>query len=492
MSTVDIDEFASQDGDDTDHLERRLKDYVDVSKKLLFQRQAIFLAATILGAFYFDPWISFGCYSGVLFSEILDMVLNRQIEKWNDHSQSKARFFLTWVMINTFFSAGAIGMFIIATALQETGGHYTTLFFLFAASLFAAMNNHQLMPALTLRLVIYAATFVYVSLMDILPDPPPLNELPWLQFFTTVFVLYFILDCSFVFLKLYRKGLKQLDDLRIEHERAVQAYEVKSKFLSTVSHELRTPLTSIKASVDLINSGMIGKVPENMVPILQIAGKNSKRLADLINDLLDVQKIEAGEMAYHFTTVNLRHLVQESIESNKGFADQLGIGVDATFPEDDAYVHGDEQRLMQVMANLLSNALKFSRPSSRVEVSVQRKGAKVMILVKDSGLGIAPGSRHLVFGKFTQVDSSDQRRVGGTGLGMHITKQIVEKHGGHIDFVSEIGQGSTFFVEFEEKTGPHYNGLAAPLASVRSPDALRHRDAHVDKGVAGQRGAAAR
>lgn len=491
---IDTAEERFQTWEDPDHLERRLKDYVDVSKRLIIQRQAIFLAATVLGAFYFDPWIAFGCYSGVLFSEVLDMVLNRQIEKWDDHNPAKARFFLTWVMINTFFSAGAIALFIIATALQETeSGHFTTLFFLFAASLFAAMNNHQLMPALTLRLIIYAGTFGYISLMDILPNPPPLTEMPWLQFFTTVFVLYFILDCSFVFLKLYRKGLKQLDDLRTEHEKAVQAYEVKSKFLSTVSHELRTPLTSIKASVDLINSGMIGKLPDNMVPILTIAGKNSKRLADLINDLLDVQKIEAGEMVYHFTTLNLRHLVQESIEANKGFADQLGIGVQADFPTEDAYVHGDEQRLMQVMANLLSNALKFSRPGTQVEVAIRRKGAKVLILVQDSGLGIAPGSRDLVFGKFTQVDSSDQRRVGGTGLGMHITKQIVEKHNGHIDFVSEIGKGSTFFVEFDEKKGVSYNGLGAPLTSVRSPEALRGRDsAAADRETSPHRGAAAR
>jgi signal transduction histidine kinase len=460
--------------EDPTRLVRRLKDYVDVSKRLIFQRQAIFLAATVLGAVYFDTLVAVSCYSAVLFSEVMDLVLNRQITNWSDHSEKKARFYLAWVMFNTLFSAAAISLFVIATAWQETGGgHFTPLFFLFAASLFAAMNNHQLMPALTLRLVIYGASFAYIALMDILPAPPPLTARPWLQFFTTVFVLYFILDCSFVFLRLYRKGLKQLDDLRAEHELAVQAYEVKSKFLSTVSHELRTPLTSIKASVDLINSGMVGKLPDNMVPILSIAGKNSKRLADLINDLLDVQKIEAGEMMYRFASVNLRVLVQEAIEANKGFADQLGIGMDALFPETDAFVHGDEARLMQVMANLLSNALKFSRPGTRVEILVQRIGTKVQIRVRDHGMGIPPGSRHLVFGKFTQIDSSDQRRVGGTGLGMHITKQIVEKHNGQIDFVSEIGQGSTFIIEFDEKKSPGYNGLAAPLAAVRSPGRMR-------------------
>lgn len=451
-------------------LERRLKDYFAVSDKLILQRQAIFLAAAGLGVIYFDPMVQITCYMGVLMSEVLDMFLSRRIRVWDDHSEVRARRFLGWTVFNTLVSAGTISLFIIMTAVQQPlgGGHFTPLFFLFAASLFAAMNNHQLMPVLVLRLSIYAATFLYVALMDILPDPPPLTSAAWLQLFTTVFVLYFILDVSFVFLALYRKGLKQLDDLRLEHEKTMKAYEVKSKFLSTVSHELRTPLTSIKASIDLINSGVLGTIPDTMQPILQIAGKNSKRLADLINDLLDVQKIEAGEMIYHFSTVNLRTLVEESVEANQGFARQLGIGLVTRLPETDALVEGDEARLMQVMANLLSNALKFSNPGAHVEVAVERRGAKVRVAVKDAGMGIAPESRELVFGKFTQIDSSDQRRVGGTGLGMHITKQIVDKHHAHIDFESELGRGTTFFVEFEEKTANRPAGLASPLVSMRS------------------------
>ena len=442
---------ASSRWDSVGHLEQRLKDYVDISRKLIWQRQAIFLAATILGTVYFNPITAISCYSAVLLTEVLDIILNRRIAKWTDHSERRARQFLFWVIVNTLFSAGSISLFVIMAALQQpTGGHFTPLFFLFAASLFAAMNNHQVMAALTLRLTIYGATFLYLALMDILPSPPPMTAQPWLQFFTTVFVLYFILDCSLVFLKLYRKNLKQMDDLRVEHEKTLQAYEVKSKFLATVSHELRTPLTSIKASVDLINLGMVGALPSKMVPILQNAGKNSKRLADLINDLLDVQKIEAGEMMYHFGTVNLRKLVLESVEANRGFADQLGIAIETGFPEADAYMEGDEARLMQVLANLLSNALKFSVKGSSINVSVTHGGGRVRISVTDSGVGISSESRELVFGKFTQIDSSDQRRVGGTGLGMHISKQIVERHKGEIDFTSELGRGTTFFVEFAE------------------------------------------
>ena len=456
-------------------LEQRLKDYVGISAKLIWQRQAIFIAATCLGVVYFDPVTAILCYLGVLATEVMDIILNCRIAKWSDHSEVKAQRFSYWVIANTLLSAGAISLFVIMTAVQQTsgGGHFTPLFFLFAASLFAAMNNHQLMFALTLRLTIYGATFVYIALMDILPSPPPLNERPWLEFFTTVFVMYFILDCSFVFLKLYRKNMSQMEDLRQEHERTLQAFEAKSKFLATVSHELRTPLTSIKASIDLINMGVVGELPAKMVTVMQNAGKNSKRLADLINDLLDVQKFESDEVKFNFAPVNTRHLVQEAIEANQGYADKLGIAMEARFPDTDAFIDADNERLMQVMANLLSNALKFSRKGSKVEIFVEASERRVRISVKDHGVGISNEARSLVFGRFTQVDSSDQRKVGGTGLGMHISKQIVDRHDGVIDFSSDVGKGSTFFVEFAESKSSNLAVLATTLgALVTAPNMI--------------------
>ncbi len=444
------------------HLEQRLRDYAGVGSQLVFQRQAIFLAATLLGAVYFDPRTAILCYVGVLFTEIMDMTLNRRINRWDGQSPRAGRVLLALVILITIMSSGAISLFVAMMAVQQpSGGHFTPMFFLFAASLFAAMNNHQIMPALILRLIIYGATFFFIATLDILPAPPPLTSLYWLPFFTAIFVLYFLLDCSFVFLNLYRRNLRQMDELRREHDKTLRAYEVKTKFLSTVSHELRTPLTSIKASLDLINMGLVGPLPDKMASVLQNAGKNSKRLSDLINDLLDVQKIEAGEMVYHFGPLSSRALVLESIEANRGLADQLGIGLTSQFPDADAYLNGDESRLMQVMANLLSNALKFSQAGGTVAISVQSAKNKVRISVKDCGVGISQDSRELVFGKFTQVDSSDQRRVGGTGLGMHITKQIVERHDGIIDYIGEVGKGTTFFVEFPEVRQPQVGAIAA-------------------------------
>lgn len=433
-----------------DRLERQLKDYINVSENLIWQRQAIFLAATLLAAFYFSPVVSFSAYAGVLFTEVLDLILARNVKRWTDHCPQKAVKFLRWVMFNTVASAMAISLFVVMITLQQTsGGHFTPLFFLFAASLFAAVNNHQLLPALFLRLTIYGATFVFIATWDIIRLNPPLSSEVWLQFFTVAFVMYFIVDCSFVFLKLYRRGLAQIEEITLEHQKTKAALEIKSQFLSTVSHELRTPLTSIKGTLDLVNSGVMGPVPEQMQTVLNIAARNSKRLADLIDDLLDLQKIEAGEMAFRFNLLNLRDLVEESVTMSRGYAEQMDVTLLTHLPPEDIFINGDSDRLSQVMANLISNAAKFSHKGGTVDVSIERHGDKVRIFVKDHGVGIPENAKERVFGRFSQVDSSDQRRVGGTGLGMNISKKIIERHDGQIDYESSLGKGTTFFIEFD-------------------------------------------
>lgn len=443
---------------ENERLRHQLKDYVGVSLKLIWQRQAIFLAATLLAACYFDPLKAVAVYCVVLLTEVVDWVLAKDIRNWDDDDWSKGRGFMIRVMMNTFFSASAISLFVIMMALQEdASGHFTPLFLLFAGSLFAAINNHQLLPALILRLTLYGATFLFIALLDIWRVNPPLDSKLWLNFFTVAFVLYFIIDCSVVFLKIYRNGVRQLEEIRQEHQRTKDAYEVKSKFLATVSHELRTPLTSIKGSLDLVNGGALGEVPSTMVSMLGIAGKNSQRLANLIDDLLDLQKIDAGEMVFHFNAVNVQELVRDSVDATRGYADSLGISISADFHEDDLFIQGDSFRLMQVMANLLSNALKFSNEAGHVVVRASSRNNRVRISVIDKGLGIPADSKDKVFGQFTQIDSSDQRKVGGTGLGMSITKKIVERHNGEIDYVSEVGRGTTFFVEFDA-----YDSAAAP------------------------------
>lgn len=432
-------------------MERQIRDYIGVTVALIWQRQAIFLAATILTLFYFEPAKSLACYAAVLFTELNDLVLTRRVNNTPHISARAARFLLNWIVANTILSAGAICIFVFMIAQQQgAGGHFTPLFFLFAAALFAAMNNHQIFVVLLIRLAIYGVTFFAIVLMDIIQVAPPLSSELWLHFFTVVFVLYFIIDVSFVFLRLYRRLVNQLEELQDEHERTKIAYRAKSQFVAVVSHELRTPLTSIKGSLDLVNSGMLGPMPEKAQSILKIAGKNSERLAALINDILDLQKIEAGEVDYRFAPVDVRDLVLDAVDSNRGYANTLKRKIHADVDgREPLLIRADEKRLMQVMANVISNALKFSHEGGLVTVAFSRIGSKVRITVEDSGVGIPENSKDKVFGKFTQVDSTDVREVGGTGLGMNISKKIVEDHGGVIDYTSTPGEGTTFFIDLD-------------------------------------------
>ncbi|APE42374.1 two-component sensor histidine kinase [Sulfitobacter alexandrii] len=430
--------------------EQKIKEYIRLADKLVWKRQGSFLAASVLTAFYFDAVSIFTFYGIVVLTEVLDLHLGRAARNWDGSDAIVGRKILKRIAVNTVLSAVAIAAFIINIALQqEATGHFTPLFFLISASVFAAMYNSQMSGILLLRLSIYGAAFLYIALIDIFKFFPPLSSTIWLEFWTIVFVLYFIADISIKFYTGYEQQMKYVALLKEENERTKTALEVKSRFLSIVSHELRTPLTSIIGSLELIRRGHGGTLPDNVKPVLDIAARNSQRLASLVEDLLDLQKLEAGEMEFIFKPIDANDLVQEAVESAEGYASKLGITVETEFCTEPCQISGENKRLVQVMNNLLSNAIKFSDEGSTVTVRVEVIGAHVRISVEDQGVGIPEGSREVVFGKFTQVDASDIRKVGGTGLGLNITEQILDRHNAVIDYVSEVGVGSTFFIEFD-------------------------------------------
>jgi PAS domain S-box-containing protein len=220
---------------------------------------------------------------------------------------------------------------------------------------------------------------------------------------------------------------------------------IKSEFVSTVSHELRTPLTSIKGSLGLVNSGVLGVVPEKATGMMDIAYKNSERLIALVNDILDVEKLSSGKMAFDFQPVELSGLVREAIDTNLGFAKEHGVTFVPTFLAKNATVRGDGARLTQVIANLLSNAAKFSHEGDYVEISVTCDDNEARVSIADSGPGIPQEFRNRIFGRFAQADSSDTRPKEGAGLGLNISKSIIERHDGVIGFDTETGVGSTFY-----------------------------------------------
>ncbi|MES2103926.1 MAG: ATP-binding protein [Pseudomonadota bacterium] len=227
---------------------------------------------------------------------------------------------------------------------------------------------------------------------------------------------------------------------------------IKSEFISTVSHELRTPLTAIRGSLGLVLGGAAGDVSDKAQPLISIAYKNSESLTRLINDLLDIQKIEAGKMDFKYELLPLQHLLESSVSDNQSFAQNLGVSIVLESNDVNALVRVDAGRFQQVMANLLSNACKYSPYGSEVTVQAScTEEKRVRIEVIDTGEGIPEKFRHRIFQKFSQADSSDTRAKGGTGLGLSITQAIVNQMQGEIGYYSRDrgnGQETHFFVEF--------------------------------------------
>lgn len=224
---------------------------------------------------------------------------------------------------------------------------------------------------------------------------------------------------------------------------------MKGEFVSTVSHELRTPLTSISGGLGLVVGGALGEIPEKAKLMLEIAHKNSLRLAHLINDLLDMEKLVAGMMILDLETQPLMPLVDHTLETVHAYGEQYGVKFAVVARADDVRVCVDGIRLQQVLTNFLSNAAKFSPQGGVVEVAARRIDAMVRVEVIDHGPGIPEEFRSRIFQKFSQADSSDARKMGGTGLGLAISKELVERMNGSIGFQSEPGRGACFYFELK-------------------------------------------
>ncbi len=222
---------------------------------------------------------------------------------------------------------------------------------------------------------------------------------------------------------------------------------LKNRFVSTVSHELRTPLTSIHGALGLILGNALGEPEPKIRAMLQLAEQNSQRLIRLINDILDMQKIEAGQMNFHFAKVQLQPLLRCAVEQMASYAEQHKVTLELEAVSDDLWLWADSNRLMQVLANLLSNAAKFSFADSVVRIQVQQLNEQVRIAIIDQGQGIDEEFKAFIFRPFSQSDTSDVRNFGGTGLGLSISKSIIEQHGGTLSFESTTGQGSSFYID---------------------------------------------
>jgi len=266
------------------------------------------------------------------------------------------------------------------------------------------------------------------------------------------------------------RALRYAIERKVMEDARDRLEKLKDEFVASVSHELRTPLTSIAASLGLMMGNAAGSIPEPMARLLKIAHTNSQRLIHLVNDILDIEKLESGQVLFNFRRVEIRSLIEDVIESNQGFADKHNVRIrfeTSSGAIDD--VRTDPDRLVQVMTNLLSNAIKFSPPNTEVTVTIEMENNDVKISVIDCGPGIPAEFKPHVFERFAQADGTDAGKKSGTGLGLSIVKQIVSRLKGEVWFADGKSGGTVFHVKM-----PSWTRVAREAVDRSdAPDAIR-------------------
>jgi signal transduction histidine kinase len=246
-------------------------------------------------------------------------------------------------------------------------------------------------------------------------------------------------------------------------ERLEELERLKKGFLSTVSHELRTPLTSIMGSLGLLASGAVGVPSDEGTAVVAIAERNAVRLMDLINDILDVERLETGTIDLRIAQVTADSILRRALESVATLRQNHGVTVDV--PRVSSAMWADADRIVQVLVNLLSNAIKFSPPGGVVTVGVDEREGSVEFRVTDRGRGVPVAHRQAIFEPFRQVEVSDAREKGGTGLGLAICKSIVEQHGGTIGVEGREGGGSSFWFRVVAAPSVYEADVTQPAAA---------------------------
>ncbi len=236
---------------------------------------------------------------------------------------------------------------------------------------------------------------------------------------------------------------------------------LKDEFVSNVSHELRTPLTSIAGALGLLVGNASDTLPSSTLRLLKIAQTNSQRLVRLVNSILDMEKIESGKVVFVLKRIQVRSLVEQAIEANRGFAKGYGVRLRLDGAPEAAEMRGDSDWLIQVVTNLLSNAVKFSPRGEEVVLGVEKRSGNIHISVRDHGHGVPEDFKARIFEKFAQADASNARMNSGTGLGLNIVKQIVTRLGGTVSFGDAPGGGAIFHVAL-----PAWEPTATPESAV--------------------------
>lgn len=233
-------------------------------------------------------------------------------------------------------------------------------------------------------------------------------------------------------------------ELNEANEKLRELSAMKEEFLALTTHDLRSPLTVISGVINFFTSGRLGEITPEQKNMVEMMERNTQNLIELVNDLLDASKLESGTLRLEIGTVDLRGLTEELREQMQPLASEKEIALEETIPEDLPLLAADRAKLRRILVNLLSNALKFTPKGGRVSLDAGRVDGMVRVSVSDTGVGMTPEDVKDIFDKYTQARSRATRSEKGTGLGLYITRQLVELHGGKISVQSEVGKGSIF------------------------------------------------
>jgi signal transduction histidine kinase len=250
--------------------------------------------------------------------------------------------------------------------------------------------------------------------------------------------------------------IRDVTERRKAEEKLKETMEIKSQFISTVSHELRTPLAAMKEGIAIVLDEVAGRINEKQKKFLDIAKRNVDRLQNMINNILDFQKLEAEKIGLHIQNNDVKQVALEVHETMVPYAEKNGVelllGLADNLPE----AKFDRDRIVQVLINLIGNAIKFSPKGGRTHLNVQHRDEELIISVNDTGVGIPKKELPKIFERFYRAEQQ-REEVQGTGLGLSIVHKIVMRHGGRIEVESEVGQGSTFtvFLPLDPKPEPN-------------------------------------
>jgi signal transduction histidine kinase len=232
----------------------------------------------------------------------------------------------------------------------------------------------------------------------------------------------------------------------LTEERALD--ELKGEFVATVSHELRTPLAAIYGSAQTLRRKDLDLDDERRESLLDVIAHESERLTRIAGDILLANTLDSDRLRLEREPVDLDGLTREVVEQMRiSFVDRDDISIQFSSPQPGAAVAGDADKLRQILMNLIENAVKYSPDGGRIEVSLEARDSRVRVIVRDEGIGIPPGEEQRIFGKFYRVDPQLSRGVGGTGLGLYISRELVRRMQGRVSVASHEGKGSTFFVD---------------------------------------------